>query len=176
MLLTVIVFSMGIVIFKQDQYENVTIYTQGIDDWTSRSWNQFIVANPCPDGYESIGNKWFGTVEGNYTSNGVEKTDPQWRGEIPANRGVWQPQIFPTEVTDEYICGKRTDYSYENVTRAGRDNQCPDGLSPCSTKLTDTLINTDETVCLSPDNMDDCPVTQIAIASDPDASVKYQLW
>ena len=45
--------------------------------------------NSCPTDYVAIGTNWLGTVEGNYTKNGVEKTDPKWKGQIPVNPPVF---------------------------------------------------------------------------------------
>ena len=91
-----LIMGMGIMIGNHDDmYQDLTIYTQGIDDWGKNSWIDFKWADyNCPDGYESIVNTWLGTVEGNYTDDGVEKTDPRWKGQIPPKPPVAQKEMF----------------------------------------------------------------------------------
>ena len=68
-----------------DIYHDLSLYEQGAKDWDSRSWIDFQwQIGACRDGYEAIGNTWLGTVQGNYTDGGVEKTDERWDGEIDA--------------------------------------------------------------------------------------------
>ena len=67
-ILTIVILSLGISVWKNDIFGDITIYKQGIDDWSVGLWLDFTVASgECPLGYESIGNKWLGTVWGNYT-------------------------------------------------------------------------------------------------------------
>lgn len=80
LVLYMLIFGMGYMIEQHDDYTNVTILTQGYTDWTSTPWVDFVWATDCPDGYEPMYNTWLGTVEGNYTRDGVEKTDSQWDG------------------------------------------------------------------------------------------------
>lgn len=74
LVLYMLIFGMGFMIQQHDDYTNVTILTQGVADWTTKPWVDFKWETTCPDGYEPMYNTWLGTVEGNYTSNGVEKT------------------------------------------------------------------------------------------------------
>ena len=99
---------MGIMIANHDDmYQDLTIYTQGVSDWGTPSWSKFKWEDStCADGYEPIYNEWLGTVEGNYTDNGVEKTDPRWKGQIPANPPVKQTEVFDN--MSQIICGKRS--------------------------------------------------------------------
>ena len=88
-------------------YQDLTIYTQGVDDWGQNSWIDFKWEDySCPDGYEPITNVWLGTVEGNKTDDGVEKTDPRWKGDIPPNPAVAQKEMFDN--MSQIICGKRS--------------------------------------------------------------------
>lgn len=81
---------MGLKMADEDVMTDTSIYTQGILDWESRFWIDFIwSADSCPADYEAVGNWWQGTVEGNYTDNGVEKTDPRWDGEIKVKPAVY---------------------------------------------------------------------------------------
>ena len=91
-----VIMGMGIMIANHDDmYQDLTIYTQGVADWGTPSWVDFKWADDiCPNGYESIYNEWLGTVEGNYTDSGVEKTDPRWKGQIAPNPAVKQHEMF----------------------------------------------------------------------------------
>ena len=48
-----------------------SIYTQALDDWTAKSWTDFIWSNTgdCPEGYEPMTRTWGGTFRFN-TTNG----------------------------------------------------------------------------------------------------------
>ena len=72
--LYMIVFGMGLLIDNKDDFENLTPYTQAIDDWGTGAWAEFrFGSGSCPEGFERFSNEWLGTVEGNYTDNGVKK-------------------------------------------------------------------------------------------------------
>ena len=74
--LYMVVFGMGLLIDNKDDFENLTPYTQAIDDWGTGAWAEFrFGSGSCPEGFERFSNEWLGTVEGNYTDNGVKKTD-----------------------------------------------------------------------------------------------------
>ena len=89
-LLYVVVAMMGMRVSNYDPILDLSIYTQAVDDWTTPLWQSFSLYDKrCPIGQQAIGNEWLGTVQGNYTRTGVEKTDPQWHGQIPANSSVW---------------------------------------------------------------------------------------
>ena len=84
-----VIGGMGIKIRNNDYIVDLTIYTQAVDDWTEPLWKEFgIYAEECPSGWEPIVAPWLGTVEGNYTDDGVEKTDNRWKGPIKANPPV----------------------------------------------------------------------------------------
>lgn len=78
------IFGIALHIDNYDNYDNMTIYTQAIDDWGKELWADFQWGNDgeCPDGfsYVDINNYWRGTVEGNYTKHGVEPTGASWHG------------------------------------------------------------------------------------------------
>ena len=146
-----------------------------MQDWSNFAWQEFTVSNGCGDGYEPIGNEWLGTVEGNYTDSGVEKTDTQWQGQIDPNPAVWQYGLFPY-VTEKVICGKRSIYSYENAVRVemsgsveGGDAafECPKDRYPCATNT--ALGGT--TLCV--DNVANCPITVFFISDSSDTATKY---
>ena len=156
-----VIMGMGIMVANHDDmYQDLTIYTQGVSDWGTPSWSDFKWADyNCPDGYESIYNEWLGTVEGNYTDDGVEKTDPRWKGPIPANPAVKQAEMFDN--MSQQICGKRSNYSYLNATRVDFDQStnsfnCPDGKTACA-----TTYNKNATLCVT--DTAECPVTELVV-------------
>jgi len=68
--------ALGLAIDGVDRPDDLSIYDQGAYDWSMRSWIDFQwgPGGSCPDQYEPIGNMWLGTVEGNTTDSGVDKT------------------------------------------------------------------------------------------------------
>ena len=122
----------------------------------------------CPDGYEVIGNEWFGTVEGNKTDDGVEKTGQDWKGQIPPNPSVLQPLVIHGE--QGMICGKRistgTNYLNATLTSNNISTSCAKGLQACS--HIDDLPG--QTFCVA--DKKDCPVTDLAILAKNSKSAK----
>lgn len=56
----------SIQIGKTESFKDLTVYTQAIEDWEAGFWADFKFGNiQCEAGWEAIGNKWLGTVEGN---------------------------------------------------------------------------------------------------------------
>ena len=76
---------------NRETFNDLTIYTQGIRDWKASFWSEFdfSTSGMCQSGWESFGNEWLGTVWGNYTNDGVEKTDPSYQGQIRPVSPVW---------------------------------------------------------------------------------------
>eukprot|EP00353_Schmidingerella_taraikaensis_P002683 CAMPEP_0185582388 /NCGR_PEP_ID=MMETSP0434-20130131/20604_1 /TAXON_ID=626734 ORGANISM="Favella taraikaensis, Strain Fe Narragansett Bay" /NCGR_SAMPLE_ID=MMETSP0434 /ASSEMBLY_ACC=CAM_ASM_000379 /LENGTH=136 /DNA_ID=CAMNT_0028201199 /DNA_START=158 /DNA_END=568 /DNA_ORIENTATION=- len=77
------IFFIGKSIDDKDNYKDVTIYTQAINDWTTPLWASFFWSkgDQCEAGsFIDLGTNWLGTVEGNYTDGGVEPTNPENRG------------------------------------------------------------------------------------------------
>ena len=83
-LLYMVIFIISYQIDQRDVYTDLTIYTQGIAEWETPLWKDFSwgVDGKCADGssYEDINSLWLGTVEGNYTDNGVKPTDTDFDG------------------------------------------------------------------------------------------------
>lgn len=66
LLFSVIVMVLSRKIIAQDEFRDLSIYDQGITDWTSGAWLDFTWAmdKTCPVGYSALGNYWPGTQEG----------------------------------------------------------------------------------------------------------------
>ena len=139
LVLYLIVFSIALSIDIDDIYNKTTIYTQAIDDWEKPAWVEFSWGDKdgnCNLGSsDDIGYYWLGTLEGNYTDGGVRPVEGDHRAEIPVMPAVMQPFIY--ESSKAVLCGKRSQYSYRNMTRVKKDPvdntfKCPDGLKACS--------------------------------------------
>jgi hypothetical protein len=55
------IFAITGVLSDFDIYHDLTIYSQGYNDWTSRAWTDFqwsTDADGCQNGYEAVGNMW----------------------------------------------------------------------------------------------------------------------
>jgi len=96
-LLYVVICCMGIMIARNDSFENMTIYTQAISEWTTPGWLDFkwSVNDACPSGYEPIGNEWLGTLPGASSGNGVKPVSSSSSSDIPAHTPVKQYKMFP---------------------------------------------------------------------------------
>lgn len=102
--------------------------------WSDFYWVQD--GESCSTGSKAIGNEWLGTVMGNYTESGVEKTDSPWKGPIPANPAVYQIQA---STGDDILCGTyfNSGVTWESYSRSIKNlgssgtAGCPAGYSPC---------------------------------------------
>ena len=56
---------------QTEEHQDVTIYTQAIEDWNAKAWTDFgwYKDGNCPEGYEPIGAYWQGTNEGTITKD-----------------------------------------------------------------------------------------------------------
>lgn len=81
---------MGIIIARNDNFQNMTIYTQAISEWTTPGWLDFqwSVDGACPSGFEPIGNEWLGTLPGDYSGDGVKPVSNSGNSQIPANTPI----------------------------------------------------------------------------------------
>ena len=83
-ILYLIIFILALGVYQEENFKDLSIYTQASKDWTQNAWKDFVWADGlnCPAGYDYVdmSNVWHGTVEGNYTKNGsgVEPTDERW--------------------------------------------------------------------------------------------------
>ena len=88
---------MGIMIARNDNFQNMTIYTQAISEWTTPGWLDFqwSVDDACPSGYEPIGNEWLGTSPGDLSGEGVKPVSNSDNSDISASARVKQYKMFP---------------------------------------------------------------------------------
>jgi len=123
---------------------STTINTQGLEDWTAKSWADFIWSpESCPTGYEAIGSTWIGIKPFNATDTSLSDSDDVsvdidedsiWDVEFPATSSRLQPGLF-TGMTD-VLCGKRGSLSFAESSLADRGSDgtysCPEGKTACS--------------------------------------------
>ena len=114
LLYTIIVVLIGMSINEKDKWYNLTIYTQALEDWSYIGWQSLEFMDSCPkeEGYKAIGSLWLGTVEGNFTYNGVKVAN--YRGEIAATYPFYQEKMFSPR-SQQILCGKILKGSFADV-------------------------------------------------------------
>ena len=68
-----LIFLFGLGSSQDDNFNDLTIYTQASKEWSQPAWKDFKWADGfnCPTGYDYVdmGNVWLGTLEGNITES-----------------------------------------------------------------------------------------------------------